>query len=64
MTDTAKQSEREETPKGFYCKCEVFHAFDFYVYAHMKDRLTHTCKYCGAQHTIQHGRAALKEDQS
>ena len=38
---------------GFHCEwCGEWHKFSIYVYAHMRDVLTHTCKFCGAKHEI------------
>ena len=41
-----------ELAKGFNCEtCGKFHQFSMYVYAHMRDPLTHHCE-CGAKHSI------------
>lgn len=47
-----------DVPKGFACTaCGKFHEFSFYVYAHTRDKLVHTCD-CGARHTIVNLRAS------
>lgn len=45
---------------GFRCtRCNKFHAFDGYVYAHMHDQLIHTCDAdgCNTKHIIYQGTA-------
>lgn len=47
----------DDTPKGFACAtCGKFHEFSGWVYAHWRERLTHTCE-CGARYSICRGRA-------
>ena len=42
-----------KTPRGFSCQwCGKQHHFSGYVYAHMRETLTHTCDYCGAEHEV------------
>ena len=49
--------EGRELAKGFDCSgCGKHHRFSHYVYAHWRERLTHTCD-CGQKHTICAGEA-------
>lgn len=51
-----------EIAKGFKCKsCGTFHEFGFYVHAHWKELLTHTCNKCGARHSVCRGRVCLMQ---
>jgi hypothetical protein len=50
------ETPRSKLPKGFACtKCDLFHLFTSYVYAHYDEALIHTCE-CGAKHEIVRGR--------
>jgi hypothetical protein len=49
-----------ELAKGFTCTCGAEHAYPPYVFAHWRDKLTHTCEHCGALHEIVMGVATPK----
>jgi len=42
----------DKLPKGFMCKCGVWHSFPMYVYAHFREPLTYTCERCNRRYEI------------
>lgn len=44
---------KTETPKGHVCKCGERHRWPFYLFAHIRDRITHTCDKCGERTLLQ-----------
>lgn len=50
----------DKPPEGYKCiKCDKFHRFGPYVYAHWGDKLVHKCDGCGEPHLIRYGKAKL-----
>lgn len=53
MKDDRSKAICKRCRSGFNCEtCGMWHKFDAYVYAHTRDLLQHTCKWCGAEHSI------------
>jgi hypothetical protein len=48
-----------EPSEKWPCECGELHDFGAYVAAHWRDRLTHTCPQCGAEHEVHAGRVTL-----
>lgn len=45
-------------PRGFRCsKCDKWHSFPVWVFAHWDDALQHTCDRCETVHDLKAGRA-------
>lgn len=51
----AQKINRSATPSTFRCMgtgCKAVHTVGVWAAAHMSEPLGHTCKECGAEHTL------------